>query len=212
MYKLLDLFCGAGGAGYGYHKAGYEVTGVDIKPMPRYPFEFHQADALEYLATHGHKYDVIHASPPCQRFSVMTKRWGRQNEHPDYIQELRNLLIATGKPYIIENVKGALLNATVMLCGSMFGLPIRRHRYFETNFFCPCDRACDHGREVIGVYGHTGGSSKRDGKTFATLDTWRKAMGIDWMIGSELSEAIPPAYTEYIGHRLSWYLVHTHDH
>src|SRR3990167_9378197 len=102
--RLLDLFCGAGGAGMGYHRACFEVVGVDNRPMPRYPFEFHQADALEYLVAHGHEFDVIHASPPCQRYSVMTKgMWkDRLEHHPDLIAPTRVLLIRSGKPYVIE--------------------------------------------------------------------------------------------------------------
>ena len=223
--KLLDLFCGAGGAAMGYHRAGFEVVGVDIKPQPHYPFEFHQADALEFPLE---GYDAYHASPPCQRFSVMTNgRWkDRVSNHPDFIKPIRELLITTGKPYVIENVPGAkaeLLNP-IMLCGTMFNLQttegsqLRRHRYFETSWlwsdFLP---QCKHNKgsaigvygggqhplrrvpATIGVWGHAGGSSNRDGLVQFGTDARREAMGIDWMTGNELSEAIPPAYTEYIG-------------
>jgi DNA (cytosine-5)-methyltransferase 1 len=245
MPRLLDLFCCAGGAGMGYHRAGFEVVGVDIKPQPRYPFEFHQADALDVLsrmlkgekfqASDGNWYgiddfDAIHASPPCQRYSTMTAgRWqDRIESHPDLIAPVRDLLKQTGRPYVIENVEGAraeLINP-ILLCGTMFGLQtkhgsqLRRHRYFEMStpmFLVP---TCQHNNgsvigvygggqnparrrpATIGVWGHAGGSSARDGLTqFGTQDR-RDAMGIDWMTGNELSEAIPPAYTEYIGKQL----------
>ncbi len=202
MKRLLDLFCKAGGAGMGYHRAGYEVTGVDIEPQKNYPFEFVQADALEYLRDHWLEFDVIHASPPCQRNSTMTKGlWkDRLDSHPELIAPVREILVKTGKPYIIENVPGApLINATV-LCGSMFeGLQVRRHRLFETSFMVIAP-ACNHSVQshVVAVYGHSGGSSKRDGLKFGGVDTWKTAMQIDWMTGAELAEAIPPAYTEYI--------------
>lgn len=228
---MLDLFCGAGGAGMGYYLAGFEVVGVDIEPQPRYPFEFHQADALEYLAAHGHKFDVIHASPPCQRYSTMTVgRWqDRIENHPDLIAPTRELLKKIGKPYVIENVENAraeLINP-VLLCGTMFGLKtkhgsqLRRHRYFELSFpigfLTP---TCQHAKgsvigvygggqnparrrpATIGVYGHSGGSSNRDNLISFGTDDRRDAMGINWMVGNELSEAIPPAYTEFIGRQL----------
>jgi DNA (cytosine-5)-methyltransferase 1 len=225
--KLLDLFCGAGGSAMGYHRAGFEVVGVDIKPQPHYPFEFHQADALIYLCEHSQEFDVFHASPPCQRYSVMTKgRWkDRIEAHPDLIDETRKCIQKFKKPYIIENVGGArkeLINP-VMLCGMMFGLQtkagsqLRRHRYFELSFPMVLTITCQHNKAsaigvygggqnparrkpaTIGVYGHAGGSSNRDNLvSFGTQDR-RDAMGIDWMTGKELSEAIPPAYTEYLG-------------
>ena len=132
--RLLDLFCGAGGAAVGYHRAGFDdITGVDIKPMPRYPFEFVQGDALEYVIEHGAEFDVIHASPPCQAYSVETPI-KYKHTHPDLIEPTRKALEKVGKPYIIENVSGARskLYRSVMLCGTMFGLNIWRHRYFET--------------------------------------------------------------------------------
>lgn len=229
MPRLLDLFCCAGGAGMGYHRAGFEVVGVDIKPQPHYPFEFHQADALEYLREHGHEFDAIHASPPCQRYSAMTNgRWqDRIENHPDLIEPVRKLLKIFGKPYIIENVPGAPLINPVLLCGTMFGLQtkhgsqLRRHRYFETNFPVGLTPACQHNKAsvigvygggqnpnrkripaTVGVYGHAGGTSERDGLIqFGTQDR-RDAMGIDWMVGKELSESIPPAYTEWIGKQI----------
>lgn len=202
MKKLLDLYCKAGGAGMGYHRAGYEVTGIDIAPQKNYPFEFIKADAIEYLRDNWQKYDVIHASPPCQRNSTMTKGlWkDRLESHPELIAPTREILIQTGKPYIIENVPGSPLLSPTVLCGSMFSfLQVRRHRLFETSFTVIAP-SCNHAAQthVVAVYGHSGGSSKRDGLTFGGVQSWRDAMGIDWMTGAELAEAIPPAYTEYI--------------
>lgn len=202
--RILDLFSGAGGAGMGYHMAGFEVVGVDINPQPHYPFEFHQADALEYVLRHGKEFDAIHASPPCQRYSTMTKRWGREDAHPDLIAPVRELLIESGKPYVIENVPGAPLIQPVLLCGSMFPfLKVRRHRLFELSFYI-LTMTCEHAsqKEVVGVYGHAGGRSNRDNIKFYSTDDWRLAMRIGWMNGKELSEAIPPAYTQFIGTQL----------
>jgi len=224
MKRLLDLYCKAGGAGMGYHRAGWEVVGVDIEPQPHYPFEFHQSDALVYLAEHWKEFDAIHASPPCQRYSSMTNgRWkDRVNTHPDLVEPTRELLKRTGLPYIIENVVGAPLINPTMLCGSMFGLqskagnPLYRHRLFETSFAAGLTPPCQHSKAsaigvygggqnpsrrktlpAVAVYGHSGGTSKRGDATFG-IDARREAMGIDWMTGDELSQAIPPAYTEYI--------------
>lgn len=222
--RLLDLFCGAGGAAMGYYRAGFEVVGIDNRPMPRYPFEFHQADALEYVAAHGVEFDAIHASPPCQLYSTMTKGRWKEREHPDLIKPMRDLLIVIGKHFVIENVEGArgkLINP-IMLCGTMFDLQtthgnqLRRHRYFECPFYIlvpPCQHNSGssigvYGGEqnparkhpaTIGVWGHAGGSSRRDGLIQFGIQDRREAMGIDWMTGDELSEAIPPAYTEFIG-------------
>lgn len=226
--KLLDLFCCAGGAAMGYHLAGFEVVGVDIEPQKHYPFEFHQADALEYLCEHSQEFDVFHASPPCQRYSAMTNgRWkDRVFDHPDLIAPTREYFKWLDKPYIIENVVGAPLINPVMLCGTMFGLQtkhgsqLRRHRLFETNWSVGLTPPCQHNNgsaigvygggqnparkklpATIGVWGHAGGSSNRDGLIqFGTQDR-RDAMGIDWMTGKELSEAIPPAYTLFLGER-----------
>jgi DNA (cytosine-5)-methyltransferase 1 len=202
--RLLDLFSGAGGAAMGYYRAGFDVVGVDIKPQKNYPFEFHQGDALTYPLQ---GFDAYHASPPCQRHSAMTKRWGPRQVagHPDLIERTRARIQRTYKPFDIENVPGAPLLAPIMLCGSMFGLrsgiyELRRHRLFETSFdlsFTPA--ACCHQGLALPVYGHAGGRSKRDGLQFPGTDAWREGMGIDWMTGNELAQAIPPAYTEYIG-------------
>ena len=202
--KLLDLFCGAGGAGMGYHRAGFEVVGVDNRPMPRYPFEFHQADALEYLAAHWHEFDVIHASPPCQAYSMAGQQWRKAGtEYPDLIEPIREALIKTGKPYVIENVPGApLINPTV-LNGGLFCLRVRRTRLFETSFEMPLvlrppeekssfrmGRPIKEGDVIVPV-GH-----------FSNIPYARRQMEIDWMTGKELTQAIPPAYTEFIGREL----------
>lgn len=185
----------------GYHNAGWEITGIDLYPQPHYPFRFIQSDAIKYLLTHWQEYDAIHASPPCQRNSTMTKGlWkDRLASHPELIAPTREALIKTGKPYIIENVPTAPLINPVVLCGSMFGLNVRKHRLFETSFPV-LQPTCNHKAQthVVAVYGHSGGSSKRDGLKFGGVDTWKEAMRIDWMTGSELAEAIPPTYTEYI--------------
>jgi DNA (cytosine-5)-methyltransferase 1 len=204
--KLLDLFCGAGGAGMGYHKAGFDVTGVDIKPMPRYPFTFIQADALEYVAEHGHEYDVIHASPPCQMFTALRTTWNAK-PHVDLLTPTREALVHLGVPWIIENVPGAPTRHHIVLCGTMFGLGVRdaelrRHRWFESSPPFPVlAPPCAHGQRpiTIGVYGQHGRDRRRSVETFFSVADGRDAMGIDWMTGDELSQAIPPAYTEFIG-------------
>jgi len=210
---LLDLFCGAGGAAMGYHRAGFKVVGVDINPQPHFPFEFIQADWREPLAylpglweRNGERY-FIHASPPCQRYSVMTKKWGRSENHPDFIAEVREALRAIGCDYVIENVAGAPLESPIMLCGTMFKLGsgayrLRRHRLFETSFDLFAPATCNHVGLALPVYGHAGGRSKRDGLVFPGTDAWREGMGIDWMTGKELAESIPPAYTEFIGKQI----------
>lgn len=198
---LLDLFCGAGGAARGYQQAGFYVIGVDIEPQPHYiGDEFYQADALTFPLDRA---GAIHASPPCQRFSTMTARWGTQENHPDLIDPIRQRLLAAGVPWVIENVPAAPMLYSITLCGSMFGIGVRRHRVFETHRLMLAP-GCNHkaqGRPVA-VYGHAGGSSKRDGISFGGVDTWRAAMQIDWMVGDELAEAIPPAYSEYIGREI----------
>lgn len=209
--RLLDLFCCAGGAGVGYRRAGFEVVGVDLKPQPRYPFKFIQADALrldpEFLAS----FDAIHASPPCQSYSDLAKRNGNADAWPRLVEPVREMLIGTGLPYIIENVDGAPLLNPVVLCGTMFtGLRVLRHRLFETNFLVLVP---PHGRHPIV---HTFDKRKGQfGKTNEMLDfvsvtgggnctvaAASDAMGIDWMTKNELNEAIPPVYTQHIGEQL----------
>jgi DNA (cytosine-5)-methyltransferase 1 len=201
--RLLDLFCGAGGCSVGYARAGFEVVGVDINPQPHYPFEFHQADALTYPLE---GFDAYHASPPCQRYCQGAKQMGTTQNFPDLIAPMRNVLIKTGKPYIIENIYQAkdMMIEPVMLCGTMFDLGVFRHRLFESNFMILGPLHSKHiGRIGDGKYnivtGHPGGSSKRDGYKNGNTKDWQIAMGMDWAKGHELVEAIPPAYTEYIG-------------
>jgi DNA (cytosine-5)-methyltransferase 1 len=200
--KLLDLFCGSGGASAGYAEAGFDVTGIDIEPMPRYPYRFVQADALEYVAAHGREYDVIHASPPCQ--AHMTLRHWTKKTYPDLIGATRELLQATGRPYVIENVLGAPLIEPLMLCGSMFGLRVIRHRIFETSLrllFSPA--TCSHPKNAVGRRGNEG---TREWITctghFAGKAKAQQAMGIDWMTRDEMSQAIPPPYTFWLGRQL----------
>lgn len=212
--RLLDLFCGAGGAGMGYHRAGFEVVGVDVAPQRNYPFEFHRADALEYLTEHWRAFDVTHASPPCQGYlnlGAVNRKLGRDYDHPDNIGVMRFALEATGLPYVIENVADACsqLVDPVRICGTGLGLPLRRHRLFESNVPL-AGIPCDHKRfstprywtgwrpngerrlsTVVQVYGNAGGTNE-----------WPAAMGIDWMTNREMAEAIPPAYAEHIGRQL----------
>jgi DNA (cytosine-5)-methyltransferase 1 len=208
--RALDLCCCAGGASVGLYRAGFdEVVGVDIKPQPRYPYEFHQADALTFPLE---GFDFIWASPICQRFTAMKHAPGAKGDaHPDMISPLRERLEKAGVPWVIENVVGAPLREPVILCGSMFGLgaqgcQLQRHRCFESNFKIPQPKCRHDDRPVIGVYG---GHSRRRAASAGgrgTKDTWKgghktaaaEALGIDWMTLAELSEAIPPAYSEFI--------------
>ena len=196
--KLLDLFCGAGGAGYGYHLAGFDVVGVDIEPMPNYPFTFVQGDALEYLRLHGDRYDVIHASPPCQAYSEATPITTK-GKHPKLIKPVRELLLSLGKPYVIENVEGSrseLVNP-VMLCGSMFGLKVWRHRYFEIYpLWAMSPASCRHVGHPVTI-NPPKNARKNQGKR--DFEKEKLAMEISWMNPAEISQAIPPAYTKYIG-------------
>lgn len=209
--KLLDLFCGAGGAARGYQEAGFYVVGVDNRPQPHYVGdEFVLADALEFCAAHGAEFDAIHASPPCQAFTVMRNvndARGHVNSWPNLIPQTRGVLTGLGLPFIIENVQGAPLQTQFILCGHALGLKrIARHRHFESNVFVPRVR-CTHRRQdgLIGIYGErpdghrTGPKRYRLNVTASSIEEARKAMAIDWMDWSEIREAIPPAYTRYIG-------------
>jgi DNA (cytosine-5)-methyltransferase 1 len=203
MPKLLDLFCGAGGAAMGYYRAGWTVTGVDIAPQPNYPFRFYRYDALRFPIE---GFDAVHASPPCQAYSVL--RYG--DDHPDLIPQTRTLLESTGLPFIIENVGHAPLRRPVQLCGSSFGLRVRRHRLFESNCMLRgmrCDHAWQDADPIYEVWNH--GSMKRTGVAYVfghggakAVAHWSAAMGIDWMTKAELAEAIPPAFTEHLGRQL----------
>lgn len=198
---LLDLFSGAGGAAMGYYRAGFRVVGVDIAPMPHYPFEFHQDDALEFCARYGKGFDAIHASPPCQRYSVCTPMAYRGN-HPDLIEPTRKALLEIGKPFVIENVENAraLLVNPIKLCGSMFGLGVWRHRYFEMwprKFILT--PPCNHSNIPVLI----SGSPRRNcDRTESSSQERRDAADLQWMTRTEMDEAIPPAYTEFIGKHL----------
>ena len=208
--RLLDLFCGAGGCSMGYHRAGFEVVGVDIKPQKNYPFEFHCSDAFAFLEKHGHEFDVIHASPPCQAYSTL-RNLGKQNHRPhcDLVEGTRTRCIQSGKPYVIENVPGSPLHGSLVLCGQYFGLDVRRHRHFESSVLMLID-SChrSHRKEPVAVYGdHPERHTRKPGSggyihRAATLKIAQDAMGIDWMDWKEITQAIPPAYTEWIGQRL----------
>ena len=207
--RVLDLFCGAGGAAMGLHLAWpeAEIVGVDIKPQPRYPFQFVQADAMTFPLE---GFDFIWASPPCQRYSPGAGKWGTQGNHPHLIPAVRERLVPTGIHYVIENIAAARrhLLCPVMLCGTHFDLGVFRHRMFEASYILrePAHRA-HIGKIGDGKYhtvtGHAGGSSKRDGWKNGGTAEWRTAMGIDWMTGNELAEAIPPAYSEYIARQFT---------
>jgi DNA (cytosine-5)-methyltransferase 1 len=275
--KLLDLFCCGGGAARGYHDAGFDVFGVDIQPQKHFPYPMAVGDALEYVAAHGHEFDAIHASPPCQfgtQLAAMhrSKGPGYDEKHPNLLPQTRAALVATGKPYVIENVEGAKSHMVepVTLCGTMFnlrtkcGAELRRHRCFETNWLLMCGLECRHYMSdwpcTISVHRQSGGSSKRDKRVIGvngtgtpiagarrtiaihgdhprdpkverdnrkgrsisitgstpqsqieknvrrecfSVDAARVAMGIDWLPMKNLSQAIPPAYTQFIGLQMS---------
>lgn len=216
---LLDLFCGAGGAAMGYHRAGFDVVGVDIQPQPHYPFEFHQADALEYCAAHGPQYDVIHASPPCQAYSVLAGfnkdlKW----KYPRLIEPLRDILINTGRLYVIENVPLAPLRNPIILCGNTFGLHLYRHRAFESNVLLLAPPHLKHTQRIKPRNnGHKLGYYNSDPSHFTTvaghmfsLQCGSEIMGIDWMTRKELAQAIPPAYTEFIGAQMLIHVEQAH--
>lgn len=201
--RMLDLFCGAGGAAVGYHRAGFEVVGVDINPQPNYPYEFHLADALDFPLE---GFDAIHASPPCQSFTAYRRRGdGVGDSYPDLIDPIRRRLEAARVPWVIENVAGAPLRSPVMLCGSSFGLDVQRHRYFESNVALLVP-SCDHSWQTPRFPCATNRTNLRRtvevGVWRIPLAEQRTAMGIDWMTLRELTEAIPPAYTEHIGRQL----------
>jgi DNA (cytosine-5)-methyltransferase 1 len=216
--RLLDLFCGAGGIARGYADVGFEVVGVDIRPQPNYPYEFHLADALDFPLW---GFDAVHASPPCQYSSSLASTWNADLDTANLIRPTRDRLIASGLPFVIENVPGAFLRQPITLCGSTFGLRVRRHRIFETNWPLP-EPDCDHGWQdadriypqriskargeirwtgVMQVHGtrqlHNAHCSSADEHRLAC-----EAMGIDWMTRDELTQAIPPAFGRYIGERL----------
>lgn len=222
--RILDLFSGSGGCAVGYSQAGHTVVGVDVVDQPYYPFEFHRGDALGYLAAHGAEFDLVHASPPCQAHSMMTKGplSGRPSvdttKYEDWLPQTRQALRDSGLPHVIENVPSAPLRRDLTLCGVYFGLEVIRHRWFEirgnyvdqpphirhkghVNMHRTSKRTL-HAVVVrgpyYGVYGDVGGPVK------GTLEEWQRAMGIDWVPDRALlAQMIPPAYTRYIGERLA---------
>lgn len=212
--RALDLFCGAGGAAMGLHRAGFDVVGVDIKPQPRYPFAFVQGDALRPPVRLG-DFDLVWASPPCQAYTGLSIKDGR---HPQLIEPVRTMI--RGHLHVIENVEGAPLEKPIRLCGSMFGLGVRRHRLFEANFPILTTN-CSHARQDIrGYYGRNYGPAltskdaiQRKGRKplfRGTVAQGAKDMGIDWMDWDELRESIPPAYSEHIG-RYAMMALEKHD-
>ena len=209
--RMLDLFCCAGGAAYGYSRAGFDVVGVDRKPQPNYPFAFLQADALNLDRKFLASFDAIHASPPCQSYSDLAKRNGNADQWPRLIEPVREMLIETGLPYIIENVEGAPLINPAVLCGTMFAeLRVLRHRLFETNFGIlppphrkhPLVHTFDRRKSHYGKTDEWKDYVQVTGGGNCTLAAARDAMGISWMTKNEINEAIPPAYTELIGSQL----------
>jgi DNA (cytosine-5)-methyltransferase 1 len=192
----------------GYHLAGFDVVGVDLNPMPNYPFEFHQGDALEYLAGHWREFDAAHGSPPCQASCNLTSGTNAGREYQQLIPATRAALAATDLPTVMENVQGSDLRRDLTLCGEMFGLAVIRHRYFEVSFPVAQPSHITHRGRVAGmrhgewftgpyfaVYGDGGGKG--------TVAQWQAAMGIEWTnVRKEIAEAIPPAYTEWLGTQL----------
>jgi DNA (cytosine-5)-methyltransferase 1 len=198
--RALDLFCGAGGASIGLHQAGYEVHGIDIKPQPSYPFKFTQMDALEADLS---GYDLIWASPPCQAFTAYRRRGGHVGSSPNLIPAVRKML--AGHKHIIENVPGAPLHHPVQLCGSSFGLNVRRHRMFETSWMVIAP-GCNHAWQTPRFPPATNRKNLRStvevGVWRIPLEVQREAMGIHWMSREELSQAIPPAYSKFLAEQL----------
>lgn len=215
--RILDLFCGAGGAAMGYHRAGFDVIGIDIDPrqLEVYPFPSILADATNPpvdLTT----FDAIHASPPCQRYSTATASTGDITNHPDLLEPTRQLLADSRLPTIIENVEGAPLRKDVRLCGSSFNMRVRRHRVFELNRWTAwAPPACQHRRQradgpIVDVTGNAGGRNQtlRPGKPLKYMDEThaREVMGMPWSTRWGCVEAIPPAYTEWLGGALLQHL------
>ncbi|WP_327048949.1 DNA cytosine methyltransferase [Microbispora sp. NBC_01189] len=206
--RVLDVCCCAGGAAMGYHRAGFDVTGVDIAPQPNYPFTFHRADAIEFIRAHGREFDFIHVSPPCQADCTLTAGTNQGRTYPRLLPAVRAALIATGRPWVIEQPIGkADMRRDLLLCGLMFGLQVFRHRQFELHGIPvpqpdhPNHRGhrvrgwrhgAYHNGDMIAVYGDGGGKG--------SITEWQTAMGITWTnVRREIAEAIPPAYTEHIG-------------
>jgi DNA (cytosine-5)-methyltransferase 1 len=205
--RLLDLFCGAGGAAMGYHRAGFDVVGVDIKPQPRYPFEFHQADAMTFPLA---GFDAIHASPPCQDHSTLAILRDQAHGTGWMLAATRIRLQEAGVPWVLENVRGAPMQPHLVLCGCVVGLgELERKRLFETwPVLFDLRPPCHHAKPPVDVTGTGGPASRPKGQRGGihrkprNLAHAREVMGIDWMTRPELNQAIPPAYTEHIGTQL----------
>lgn len=199
--KALDLFCCAGGASMGLHRAGFDVTGVDIAPQPRYPFNFIQGDALEADLS---GYDFVWASPPCQRYTVAQNAAKNADAHPDLVEPVRAKLEAWGGPWIMENVVGAPLRNPATLCGLALGLKVKRHRLFESNVFLMTPPCPSHDQDYFVIFGHEVRNRRHGDKAGRKnkIADGRAAMGIDWMTRGELSEAIPPAYSLFLARQI----------
>lgn len=199
--RALDLFCCAGGASMGLHRAGFDVTGIDIARQPRYPFEFIQGDALQADLT---GYDFVWASPPCQRYTRAQNASKNRDAHPDLVGPVREKLKAWGGLWIMENVVGAPLVNPATLCGLALGLQVKRHRLFESNVLLLTPSCPSHDQDYYVIFGHEV-RNRRHGRAAGgknKIAEGRKAMGIDWMTRGELSEAIPPAYSEFLGRQI----------
>lgn len=224
--RLLDLYSGAGGCAKGYHRAGFDVVGVDIVQQNNYPYPFSRDDAIntmELLIAGGavvtdcgqelslKDFAAVHASPPCQKYSQVNRRQHLQGrEYPDLIPQTRHLLERMGLPWVIENVESAPLRNCIRLCGTSFGLPIRRHRLFESSVML-LTIPCNHARFKEQIYPtcfQKKGAARRKSSVVqcygntAGVKLWPAALGIDWMNRHEMSQAIPPAYTEFVGRQL----------
>ena len=211
--KLLDLYCGGGGAGRGYELAGFDVTGVDNVPQPKHRGKVILSDAIEYVLRHGHEYDFIHASPPCQAYSLASMQHRKSGRvYPDLIAKTREALQKTGKPYCIENVPGAPLLNPITLCGSMFQsatggiLRTYRHRLFESNLPLtapPCFHNYPQAKmgrrakpgEFIQFVGH-----------YTDAEIVREMLGLEWLSKNEIAQCVPPQYTEFLGRQVLSYL------
>jgi DNA (cytosine-5)-methyltransferase 1 len=205
--RVLDLFCGAGGSAMGYSQAGFEVFGIDNKKHKDYPFVMFVKDVRDLKPVDFVGFDLIHASPPCQPFTSLMKlaaAQGKKTNKLDLLQPTRDLLEMCGLPYVIENVVGAPLKNPITLCGSAFNLKVRRHRLFESNLSLK-GTVCDHKKQgrPIGVYGSLNDEIPKGGRTAKTIIEAREAMGVDWpMKWGDLVEAVPPAYTNYLGKQI----------
>ena len=236
--RLLDLYSCAGGAARGYHDAGFDVVGVDINRQRNYPYEHHVADAIEFVREHGHEFDAIHASPPCQAYSIATAgNPEARSKHTRLIAATREALVESGRPWVIENVAQARseMQSPIMLCGRMFGLEaededglrlvLDRHRLFEANIPLEAPEHPKHDdSQVAGVYGGARRSSKPDatpaddryaakherkgGYVPRSKRVQQELLGVDWMTVREMQESIPPAYSRYVGQQLRYYVEH----